>query len=135
MQQTIEYLSQFNKQKGIYIIRPKNVEILKSICSTLGYPFRSEIAYVGKAKNLKTRGKQEMGWQNFDGATFVRKIGTYLGFDIKDKYNKALKEETKNYINQNFTIECIPLKEEDNLLLAETKYISIYQPCMNVKKI
>ena len=38
-----------------------------------------------------------MGWSNFEGATFVRKIGRYLDFDIKDKTNSDLKEQTKGY--------------------------------------
>jgi hypothetical protein len=60
-----------------------------------------------KKSDLYKRSKQEMGWSNFEGATFVKKIGRYLDFDIKDKTNKKLQEATKQFICSHFTIECV----------------------------
>ena len=82
----------------------------------LHYEYVSEIAYIGKAELTKSshlgkRAKQEMGWQNFEGATFVRKMGRYLDFDIKDKKNRDLKEQTKAFICSNFTIECVAFED------------------------
>jgi hypothetical protein len=105
----------------------------------LGYIKKSDVAYVGKAgltKNscLYRRSKQEMGWSNFEGATFVRKIGLYLGFDIKDKRNKILKELTKSFICKNFDIELKEITTGKNLLQEETNLIEKLKPCMNDKK-
>jgi hypothetical protein len=78
--------------------------------------------------------KQEMGWSNFEGATFVRKMGRYLDFDIKDKKNKDLKEQTKAFICSNFTIECVAFEDGINVQLKETEYIQEFKPCLNHKK-
>lgn len=132
-------LSKYNGKQGLYIIRPKNIQVLKDICKKLEKKFQSEIAYIGKAaktksSDLSVRSKQEMGWSNFEGATFVKKIGLFLGFDIKDKTNKTLKEETRKFICTNFTIECIVFNYDVNLLERETEYIKLFKPCLNDKK-
>lgn len=137
MKNTLDYLSQFKDKGGIYIVRPKSIKILEDICLKLNFDFVSEVAYIGKAEKTKTsdlfkRGKQEMGWSNFEGATFVRKIGRFLDFDIKDKKNKNLQEQTREFICNNFTIECIEFTE--NIQDVETKYIQDFRPCFNVKK-
>lgn len=75
-----------------------------------------------------------MGWSNFEGATFVNKIGRYLDFNIKDKTNKELQEATKQFICSNFTIECVDFCYETDLLDKETEYIKLFQPCLNDKK-
>jgi hypothetical protein len=134
----LELLS-FKGKQGLYVIRPKTQSVLKEICKKLGYEYKSEVAYVGKAaktntSDLFTRGKQEMGWSNFEGATFVRKIGLFLDFDIKDKRNKLLKDKTKQFICSNFTIECIEFSLDSNLLEKETEYINKIKPCLNDKK-
>ena len=132
-------LLNFKGKQGLYVIRPKMQSVLEEICKKLGYEYKSEVAYVGKAANtnssdLFTRGKQEMGWSNFEGATFVRKIGLFLDFDIKDKRNKLLKDKTKQFICSNFTIECIEFSLDSNLLEKETEYIKKIKPCLNDKK-
>ena len=139
MQKIEEYLLEFKGVQGLYIIKPIDSEVLKDICLVLGYNFNSNIAYIGKAGLTKTsdlskRAKQEMGWSNFEGATFVRKIGLYLGFDVKDKKNKVLKQKTKDFICSNFTIECKVFKNV-NILDVETEYIQKFKPCLNVKKV
>lgn len=133
------YLENFKDKHGLYIIKPKNKDVLEKISKELNYDCKSEIAYIGKGAKTKTsdlrkRSKQEMGWSNFEGATFVRKIGTFLSFDIKDKTNKQLKEKTREFICSNFTIECIVFENDVNLLEKETEYLNRYQPCLNVKK-
>jgi hypothetical protein len=75
-----------------------------------------------------------MGWSNFEGATFVKKIGKYLDFDILDKTNKLLQEKTKEFICSNFTIECIVFGYDVDLLVKETEFITKFQPCLNDKK-
>lgn len=134
MSQILDYLKQFKGKKGLYLIRVKNIEILKQICSKLGYNFNdSDLAYVGKAeKCLYTRSKQEMGWANFEAATFVRKMGLFLDYDIKDKKNKSLQQSTQDFILDHFTIECFEV--EDNVQQEETEYINRLKPCLNVKK-
>ncbi len=135
----LNYLKDFKGKQGLYIIRPKKIETLKAICEKLNYNYTSDIAYIGKAEITKTshlglRSKQEMGWSNFEGATFVKKIGIYLDLDIKDKKNKELREKTKLFICSNFTIECIPLDINENVLIKETEYIHSYKPCLNDMK-
>jgi hypothetical protein len=83
---------------------------------------------------LANRAKQEMGWSNFEGATFVRKMGRYLDFDIIDKKNKTLKEQTKAFICSNFTIECVAFDEGINVQVKETEYLQEFKPCLNDKK-
>lgn len=139
METIINYLRDFKGKQGIYIIRPKNKELLKLICEKLNYEYASEIAYVGKAEltkntDLANRAKQEMGWSNFEGATFVRKMGRYLDFDIKDKKNKDLKEQTRAFICSNFTIECITFNKGINVQSIESEYIHKFKPCLNVNK-
>lgn len=80
------------------------------------------------------RAKQEMGWSNFEGATFVRKMGIFLGFDITDKTNAQLKEQTRKFICDNFNIQCIEHPLEDDLLFHEKELIRKLQPCLNDKK-
>jgi hypothetical protein len=137
--QILNELLKYKGKHGLYLIRPKDNNILEDICKKLGYEFKSEIAYIGKGaktetSDLRKRGKQEMGWSNFEGATFVKKIGKYLDFDIKDKTNKLLQEETRKFICSNFTIECIEFGCDVNLLEKETEYITKFQPCLNDKK-
>ena len=139
MKTTLDYLSQFKDKGGIYIVRPKSIKILEDICLKLNFDFISEVAYVGKGEKTKTsdlskRAKQEMGWSNFEGATFVRKIGKFLDFDINDKRNKILRVQTREFICNNFTIECLTFNSRENIQKLETKYISKYKPCLNVKK-
>jgi len=139
METILNYLKDFKGKQGLYIIRPKSQEILKLICQKLNYQYTSDIAYIGKASltpnsDLFKRGKEEMGWSNFEGATYVRKMGRYLDFDIKDKYNIELKEQTKMFIYTYFTIECVAFEEGVNILQKETEYIQRYKPCLNDKK-
>jgi hypothetical protein len=75
-----------------------------------------------------------MGWSNFEGATFVKKVGKYLDFDISDKTNKLLQEKTKEFICSNFKIECIEFGYDVDLLAKETEFITKFQPCLNDKK-
>lgn len=139
MEKIISYLKQFKGNQGIYIIRPNDKELLKNICDKLSFTYSSDIAYIGKAgitksSDLYKRAKQEMGWSNFDGATFVRKMGIYLDFNIKDKRNKALRKETKLFICKNFYIECISCNEKFDVLEIETEFIKQNKPCLNVLK-
>ena len=139
MEAVINYLKAFKDKQGLYIIRPKSQELMVLLCEKLSYNYSSEIAYIGKAErtkssNLANRAKQEMGWSNFEGATFVRKIGRYLDFDIKDKTNKDLKEKTREFICSNFTIECVAFEDGINVQLKETVYIQEFKPCLNDKK-
>lgn len=137
MDEIVNYLKTFKGKQGLYIIKCKSPELLQQICQKLGYEYTSDIAYIGKAElkktsDLYTRAKQEMGWSNFDGATFVRKIGLYLDFDILDKKNKTLSEQVKLFICNNFTIECKSFDED--IQKIETEYIRSFQPCLNNKK-
>ena len=139
METVIDYLKAYKGKQGLYIIRPKNQELMVSLCKKLNYNYSSEIAYIGKAavtekSDLFIRAKQEMGWSNFEGATFVRKMGRYLDFDIKDKTNKNLQEQTKAFICSNFTIECVAFEDGINVQLKETEYIQEFKPCLNDKK-
>ena len=140
MQTVIDYLKAYKGKQGLYIIRPESQELMVSLCKKLNYNYSSEIAYIGKAEitkdsDLFIRAKQEMGWSNFAGATFVKKMGRYLDFDIKDKTNKDLKEQTKAFICSNFTIECVAFEDGINVQLKETEYIQEFKPCLNDKKI
>jgi hypothetical protein len=137
--QILDELLKFKGKHGLYIIRPKDKSVLENICKKMNYDFKSEIAYIGKGaktenSDLRKRSKQEMGWSNFEGATFVKKIGKYLDFDIKDKTNKLLQEETKKFICSNFTIECIEFGYDIDLLVKENEFITKFQPCLNDKK-
>jgi hypothetical protein len=139
METILNYLKDFKGKQGLYIIRPNSQEILKLICQKLNYEYTSDIAYIGKASftpnsDLFKRGKEEMGWSNFDGATYVRKMGRYLDFDIKDKYNIELKEQTKMFICSYFTIECIAFDDGVDIQQKETEYIQLFKPCLNDKK-
>lgn len=139
MESILNYLKDFKGKQGLYIIRPKSQEILKLICQKLNYEYISDIAYIGKAEITKTshlanRAKQEMGWSNFKGATYVRKMGYYLGFDIKDYKNKELKEQTKMFICSYFTIECVVFEQDVDIQQIETEYIQRFKPCLNDKK-
>jgi hypothetical protein len=135
----LKELKKYRNKQGLYVIKPVSESLLSDICRKLDYEKKSDIAYVGKASLTKNsslyhRSKQEMGWSNFDGATFVRKIGIYLGFDVKDKRNKLLKERTRWFICQNFKIELQEVAFGKNLLQEETNLIRKLNPCMNVKK-
>ena len=137
METVIDYLKAFKGKQGLYIIRPKSQELMVSLCDKLNYNYSSEIAYIGiaertKSSHLANRAKQEMGWSNFEGATFVRKIGRYL--DIKDKKNIDLKEQTRAFICSNFSIECVVFEDGINVQLKETEYIQEFKPCLNDKK-
>ncbi|GEL09861.1 hypothetical protein SAMN05192550_1122 [Flavobacterium glycines] len=139
MNPILQYLNTYRRKGGLYFIKPKDKEILQQICLKTGYTYTSEIAYIGKAEVTKTsdlfcRAKQEMGWSNFEGATFVKKIGLFLDFDVKDKKNKELREKTKSFIHSNFNIECIVFDENTNIQLIETEYIKKLKPCLNNKK-
>jgi hypothetical protein len=140
METVIDYLKAYKGKQGLYIIRPKNQLLMVMICEKLNYNHSSEIAYIGKAERTKSsdlnkRAKQEMGWSNFAGATFVRKMGRYLDFDIKDKTNKDFQEKTRAFICTNFTIECIAFDEGINVQTKESEYIQEFKPCLNDKKI
>lgn len=140
MEAVIDYLKAFKGKQGLYIIRPKTQELMVSLCEKLNYNYKSDIAYIGKAEltkssDLYNRAKQEMGWSNFEGATFVRKMGRYLDFDIKDKTNKDFQEKTRAFICTNFTIECIAFDEGINVQTKESEYIQEFKPCLNDKKI
>jgi hypothetical protein len=140
METVIDYLKAYKGKQGLYIIRPKNQLLMVMICEKLNYNYSSEIAYIGKAERTKSsdlnkRAKQEMGWSNFEGATFVRKMGRYLDFDIKDKTNKDFQEKTRAFICTNFTIECIAFDEGINVQTKESEYIQEFKPCLNDKKI
>ena len=139
METIINYLEDFKGKQGLYIIRPKSQELLRLICQKLNYEYTSDIAYIGKAELTKTshlarRATQEMGWSNFEGATYVRKMGRYLDYDIKDKRNKELKEQTEIFICSNFTIECVAFEDGVDIQQKETDYIKHYKPCLNDKK-
>jgi hypothetical protein len=139
METIINYLEDFKGKQGLYIIRPKSQELLRLICQKLNYEYTGDIAYIGKAALTKTshlarRARQEMGWSNFEGATYVRKMGRYLDYDIKDKRNKELKEQTKIFICSNFTIECVAFEDGVDIQQKETDYIKHYKPCLNDKK-
>ena len=139
MDTVIYYLKAFKGKQGLYIIRPKSQEFMVSLCNKLNYNYSSEIAYIGKAEltkssHLANRAKQEMGWSNFEGATFVRKMGRYLDFDIKDKKNKDLQKQTKEFICSNFTIECVSFEDGIYVQLKETEDIQEFKPCLNDKK-
>lgn len=134
-----QYLKTFKGKQGLYVIRPKGENMLREICNRLNYDFSSEVAYIGKAELTKTsdlfkRAKQEMGWSNFEGATFVRKIGIYLGYNVKDKKNKQLRDQTREFICSNFIIECVTFDFGTDIQEMESKYISKYKPCLNVRK-
>jgi hypothetical protein len=140
MEAVIDYLKAFKGKQGLYIIRPKTQKLMVSLCEKLNYNYKSDIAYIGKAEltkssDLYNRAKQEMGWSNFEGATFVRKMGRYLDFDIKDKTNKDFQEKTRAFICTNFTIECIAFDEGINVQTKESEYIQEFKPCLNDKKI
>ena len=132
-------LKGFKDKHGLYIIIPRNKEVLEKICKKLNYEYRSNIAYIGKgaktkSSNLFVRSKQEMGWSNFEGATFVRKIGRYLDCDIHDKIDKEQRERTRSFICSNFTIECWVFPYDTDLLKKETEFINKFHPCLNDKK-
>ena len=132
-------LLKYKGKHGLYIIRPQSFQVLREICLKLKYDLKSEVAYIGKgaktkSSDLRNRSKQEMGWSNFEGATFMKKIGLYLDFDITDKKNKIIKEKTKEFICSNFTIECIEFNDDSNLLELESNYIDFFKPCLNDKK-
>lgn len=138
-QDFIDYLSKYRDENGIYIIRAKNKNLLSDICQKLNFEMTSDIAYAGKAKKTKSsdlfyRSKQEKGWSNFEGATFIRRIDMYLDFDIKDKTNKELQEKTREFICDNFTIECKICSEDLNLLEIKYQEICNLKPYLNVKK-
>lgn len=139
IQDVLNNLEPYRGMHGLYIITPKNPNVLKEICLKLNYSFKSEIAYVGKgaktkSSDLRNRAKQEMGWSNFEGATFVRKMGIFLGFDVTDKTNAQLKEQSRKFICDNFNIQCIEHPLEDDLLFHEKELIRKLQPCLNDKK-
>lgn len=134
----LSYLKKFENTQGLYIIKAKETDTLKKICKKLDYEYKSPIAYVGKAglkksTNLYKRAKQEMGWANFEAATFVRKIGKYLNFDVKDKKNKILQKITKKFILENFDIECIILEKGIDIKISEITKIKELKPCLNDK--
>jgi hypothetical protein len=138
----IDYLKKFRNKKGIYIIKSKKGKenVLKDICHKLSdFTYESNIAYVGKADCLKTtnlylRAKQEMGWSNFVGATFMNKIGLYLEYGIKYKKSKKAKLNTRKFILENFDIKCKILPENKELLKWETENIGSLKPSLNSKK-
>jgi hypothetical protein len=43
----------FSGKHGLYIIRPKTQEVLKTICQKLGFEYKSDIAYIGKGARQK----------------------------------------------------------------------------------
>ena len=139
-QEVIDYLKLFKTDGGLYIISVKKNKLgeLKKICSKLEFEHKSNVAYVGKAAKLKTtnlyvRSRQEMGWSNFSGATFVKKIGKYLGVNVKLNRVKD-QQRTREFILDTFLIKCKVLPKGINLLEWETQHISRLKPCLNQKK-
>jgi hypothetical protein len=138
----IQYLKKFKGKSGLYIIKvkPNKLHILEDISMKLfGYPPKSNIAYVGKGSCLKTtdlysRSKQEMGWSNFEGATFMKKIGRYLGYKIEDKKNILARKNTREFIIQTFDVECIEHKTNESLLAWEREMIIKLKSCLNSNK-
>ena len=138
----IDYLKRFRQKRGIYIIKSKKGKkrILRDICRNLpDLVYKSNVAYVGKGDCLKTtdlylRAKQEMGWSNFTGATFMKKIGIYLGYGEKYKTSRQAKRHTRRFILENFEIECKILPANYQLLKWETKNIKSLNPSLNSKK-
>jgi hypothetical protein len=63
----------------------------------------------------------------------VRKIGKYLNHDIKDKKNKILQKNTKEFIIENFKIECIILEKDVDVKVSEKALIKEFKPCLNDK--
>jgi hypothetical protein len=59
----------------------------------------------------------------------------YLGFDNRDKKNKTLQDATKNFICDNFTIECVEIGTPETLHDIETEWIRRLKSCLNNKKI
>lgn len=134
----LSYLKTYKDKQGLYIITPKNKEILNNICLKLGYECKSKIAYVGKSgltknTNLFKRPKDEMGWGNFEAATFVNKIVNFIDPEIKDKYSKILRQNTRKFILENFNIKCIIVENNIDVSLAETAMIKAIEPCLNDK--
>jgi hypothetical protein len=140
-QKIIDYLKFYKVESGLYVIRAKKSKsgVLEKICRKLGVEYKSNVAYVGKGAKLKTtnlyiRAKQEMGWSNFSGATFVKKIGVYLGLNVNDKKNKKSQMKARNFILETFDIECKILPREIDLLEWETTHIKRLKACLNGKK-
>ena len=67
-------------------------------------------------------------------STSAPAFGSFYIFDIKDKKNSDLKEQTKAFICSNFTIECVAFEDGINVQLKETEYIQEFKPCLNDKK-
>ena len=131
----IKYLSQFDGKRDLYIIKSKDAKVLETICKKLNKPFLSEIAYVGLGDNYNTSNlylasRLQMGWSNFRGANFVKKIGNYLGFDTNELYNRE-NDKTREFICNNFDIECIIIEDNEDLKVAKAKYINKLKPCLN----
>ena len=140
-QKIIDYLKFYKGESGLYVIRAKKSKssVLEKICRKLGVEYKSNVAYVGKGARLKTtnlyiRAKQEIGWSNFSGATFVKKIGVYLGLNVNDKKNKKSQLKARNFILDTFDIECKILPREIDLLEWETTHIKRLKACLNGKK-
>jgi hypothetical protein len=122
----LDYLKAFKGKSGLYFITKKN-----------------ELVYIGIAKNLFIRCKQEMGWSNIDGATFVRKLTKEKGYCTENKYNKKIQHRVQFYILSNYKIECRAYKGhktdykadiKPTLLKEEGRMIKAYSPKYNVKK-
>lgn len=136
----LEKLKVYKGKSGLYVIRPITEITLHKICQKIPqYTVTSSIAYVGKGFHLKTtdlyrRSKQEMGWSNFSGATFMNKIGKFLGFSSNDKYDKVKRDKTRRFIVDNFTIELIAFDcSYQELLIKEENLIKKLKPCFNNK--
>ncbi len=124
---------QYKNKRGIYIIKPKNKGILELICNKLNYQYKSEIAYVGISKNLGFRVKCEMGGGDFTSATFVKKIGKYLGYNVDEKSSPEIKSTIKSFIETFFTVK-IEEREEEDLHSLETVLIKEMKASLNKKK-
>jgi hypothetical protein len=140
----LEKLKAYKGKSGLYIIKPyaENNQILHKICKKIPeYSVTSDVAYIGKGFHFRTtdlykRSKQEMGWSNFSGATFMKKIGKYLGFSEDDNYDKIKRNKTRHFIVDNFIIELITLKcSYEELLIKEKNLIKKMKPCFNNKHI
>lgn len=141
----IELLSKLKKFKGksgLYIIKPlpENMQVLSLICKKLPeFSKTSNIAYIGKGYKLKStdlyiRSKQEMGWSNFSGATFMKKIGKYLSYSERDNRNKYKRKKTREFILNNFEIELKIFNcTYEELLIKEKEMIKRKKPCFNKK--
>ncbi|MGK0236402.1 MAG: hypothetical protein ACI9EK_002952 [Psychroserpens sp.] len=51
METVPDYLKAHKGKQGLYMIRPKNQDLMALLCEKLNYNYSSEVAYIGKDKN------------------------------------------------------------------------------------